>query len=291
MKNNKFVFLVLAPIVLLFSIFMVFPIIGGFIISLFDYNPLRKENIFLGLDNFTRLLNDPLFAKSLSNTLIFVAVTVALNVCICLLLSQLITTVKSGKLRAAFRVIFFMPCVAPLVASSVVWGGLYATKYGLINNVLNSVFGIPPINWLGTPKFVIPAIVVFTLWADIGYNIILFSAGMDGIPSDYYEAAEIDGASAVQRFFKITLPLLGRTVSFVIAMTTISHFQMFAQFQVLAMRGGPENSGNVLTYYIYKTAFQTKDMGYASAMAVALFAIIMVVTLIQQRLNRVDWGY
>lgn len=283
--------IVLVPIIALFMVFLVLPILGGFVISLFDYNPLRTQNHFVGLANFAKLFTDPIFIKSLTNTLTFVIITVALNIVITLFLAFLITTLQSNKLRSLFRVLFFMPCIAPLVASATVWRALYAVDFGLINNVMRDVLNIPAINWLGTPAYVLPAIIVFTLWADMGYNIILFSAGMDGIPTDFYEAAAIDGAGKVKRFFTITLPLLGRTLSFVIAMTLISHFQMFAQFPVLANKGGPNQAANVLTYYIYKVAFQTKDMGYASAISIVLFVLIMVFTIIQQRVNRVDWGY
>ncbi len=291
MKNNKFVFIALIPIFLELVVFLGLPIFGGFGISFFEYNPLRSDNHFIEIENFKRLLNDAVFLKSLGNTLLFVAVTVLINICITLILAYCISALNQGKARGFFRVVFFMPCVAPLVASSTVWARLYSTKYGLINHMVSNVFGGTPQNWLGDPGLVMLSVIVFTLWADIGYNILLFSAGMDGIPHAFYEAAEIDGVNTFSKFFLITLPLLGRTISFVIAMTLISHFQMFAQFQVLAPRGGPENSGNVLTYYIYKTAFQNKDMGYASSIAVVLFAIIMVVTMVQQRLNRVDWGY
>jgi len=270
---------------------MILPIIAGLVMSMYDYNPLRQVNPFIGFDNFAKLFNDPIFAKSLKNTLFFVFVTATLNICLCLFLSQLITSLRWSKLRSAFRVLFFMPCVAPLIASATVWRGLYSTNYGLINQLMENVLHIPGINWLGSPSFVMPAVIIFTLWADIGYNIIILSAGMDGIPKEFYEAADIDRAGPVKKFFNVTMPLLGRTLSFVIAMTFISHFQMFAQFQVFAFRGGPNQSGNVLTYYIYKTAFVSKDMGYASAIAMALFVLILVFTVIQQRLNKVDWGY
>jgi len=259
--------------------------------SLFDYNPLRSHNDFIGVANFLKLFHDPLFFKALKNTLYFVFATVPLNIAITLILAQFISSLKWQKLRSSFRVLFFMPCIAPLVASSMVWKQMYNVRYGVINSLLEGVLNIPAINWLGTPALVIPSVILFTLWADIGYNIIIFSAGIDGIPTDFYEAADIDGASPLTKFFKVTLPLLGRTSSFVIAMTFISHFQMFAQFQVLATKGGPGNSGTVLTYLIYKTAFQNKDMGYASAIALALFVLIMIFTIIQQRVNRVDWGY
>ena len=291
MKNNRFVYLALIPVFLELAVFMFAPIIAGFVISMFNYNPLRADNAFIGFMNFSRLTGDAVFRKSTLNTITFVSITVLLNICITLLIAQLITMVPWNKLRSLFRVIFFLPCVAPLVAESVVWGQLYSTKYGFINVTLKNLFNIPATNWLGNASYVMLAIILFTLWADIGYNIVIFSAGMDGIPTDFYEAANIDGAGVLQKFFMITLPLLARTLSFVVAMTLISHFQMFAQFNVLAGNGGPDNSGNVLTYYIYYNAFTKKDMGYASAIAVALFFIIMAVTIVQQRLNRVDWEY
>ena len=138
---------------------------------------------------------------------------------------------------------------------------------------------------------VMVAMIIFTIWADIGYNTVLFCAGLDGIPKDFSEAAQIDGAGPVRRFIYITLPLLGRTFIFVLMMTLISHFQMFVQFMVLAQRGAPNNAATVLTLLIYKEGFSNQNMGYASAIAVILFLVIMVVTVIQRRVNRVDWGY
>ena len=135
------------------------------------------------------------------------------------------------------------------------------------------------------------SVIVFTLWADLGYNIILFCAGIDGIPKDIYEAADINGAGRFTKFFRITLPLLGRTMTFVSLMTLISYFQMFAQFEVLAYQGGPQNSGLVLTSYIYKTAFAYREMGYAAAISMVLFVIIVIVSIIQKRVNKVDWEY
>lgn len=299
MKNNRFVAASLAPMFAFLLVFSVLPLILGLGITMFDYNPLAAHHPFVGLDNIRGLFTDNVFKVALKNTLTFVVVTVALNIAITLFFAQIISSLRRNWMRGFLRVVFFMPCVAPLVAASVVWGasGLYATKYGLINNILKTVFGIPPHNWLGTPSTLMPAIIVFTLWADIGYNIIIFCAGIDGIPDDFYEAASIDGAGPVYKFFFITLPLLGRTLGFVVSMTLISHFQMFAQFQMFTRSsgrnmGGPNNAGLVLTLDIYRTAFElNKDMGYASAIALVLFLIIMVFTVISQWLNRVDWGY
>jgi len=295
MRNNKFVIAGLAPVFACIIIFMIIPIVWGLALSFTDYKTLAPETSFVGADNFVNLFSDKVFLISLSNTMVFTFVTVAINIVITLLVAQFICTLGSNKTRSLLRMIFFMPCVAPLVASSVVWKQMYSTKYGLINTVLNSWFGLPHHNWLGNADTLLPAIIVFTLWADIGFNIIIFSAGMDGIPTDFYEAANIDGAGRFQKFFYVTLPLLRRTFAFVLLMTLISHFQMFAQFDVMTRvgnsSGGPANAGMVMTLDIYKTAFKYKELGYASAMAMILLIIILVVSIISQRANRAKWSY
>ena len=291
-KNNLFVATVLFPALGLLSVFIVIPIIGSFVISLFDYNPLRGSNTFLGLDNYARMLADKAFLSALSNTLRFVGVAVLVNITLTLTLSQFISGIKRKWLRNLFLVGIFMPCIAPVANSAVVWSrSLFPTKGGLINQII-SAFGGSPVNWVGDPLMVIPSIIFFTVWVDIGYNTILFTAGTDGIPTDFHEAAVIDGAGPLTRFFMVTLPLLGRTLTFVIAMTLISHFQMFAQFHVMTKSGGgPGGSSWVLTTLIHYSGFTAKDMGYASAISVALFSLILLATIIQQRLNRVDWEY
>ncbi|QOX65133.1 sugar ABC transporter permease [Anoxybacterium hadale] len=296
MKNNRFVYTILTPIFICMIVFTLLPILIGLGISLFDYNPLAAGNAFVGFENFKKLTTDGVFHIALKNTLIFVLVTVSLNIVLALLIAQAISSMRSNKTRSFTRMIFFMPIVAPLAASSLVWKVMYANKYGLFNNILGNL-GLPTQNWLGDPAWLLPAIILFTIWADIGYNIIIFSAGMDGIPHDFIEAAAIDGAGPVRRFFFITLPLLGRTTAFVVTMTLISHFQMFAQFEIMGRSagspggGGPNNVGMVLTLEIYKEAFKYKNMGYASAIALVLFLIILVVTVISQRISRSDWRY
>ena len=283
--------MVLAPALALLTLFVVVPIIGSFVISLFNFNPLRQTNTFLGLENYKRAFENPVYIKSVQNSLIFMFTTVAINIAITLLLSQCISNIKRKFLRNLILVSIFLPCVAPIANSAVVWGrSLFPLRDGLFNRVILA-FGAAPLDWLGNPKFILMSIIIFTIWADIGYNTILFTAGIDGIPRDFYEAADIDGAGPVLRFFNITLPLLGRTFSFVAAMTMISHFQMFAQFMVFARNGGAGNGGRVMTTYIYHMGFTAKDMGSAAAMSVTLFFIIMIFTIVQQRINRVDWGY
>jgi len=295
MVNKKFVIGSLTPVFACIIIFMIIPIIWGLALSFTDHKPLAPETNFVAMDNFIKLFSDKVFMMALNNTLVFVFVTVAINIVITLLIAQFICTLGSNKTRSLLRMIFFMPCVAPLVASSIVWKQMYSTKYGLINTVLNSWFDMPHQNWLGNPETLLPAIIVFTLWADIGFNIIIFSAGMDGIPTNFYEAADIDGAGRFQKFFHVTLPLLRRTFCFVLTMTLISHFQMFAQFDIMTRvgnsSGGPANAGMVMTLDIYKTAFKYKELGYASSMAMILLIIILVCSIISQRLNRADWSY
>jgi multiple sugar transport system permease protein/raffinose/stachyose/melibiose transport system permease protein len=207
------------------------------------------------------------------------------------LLAQCISGIKRRILRNLVLAAVFLPCVAPIANSAVVWSrSLYPTRGGLFNMILDAIGGTP-INWIGNPSMLMPALILFTVWVDIGYNTVLFTAGMDGIPKDFYEAADIDGVGPVRRFFHITLPLLGRIFSFVSVMTLISHFQMFAQFEIMAKDGGAGKAGQVLTTFIYYTGFKAKDMGYASTISVALFLVILVITMVQRRLNRVDWEY
>jgi len=291
LKNNKFVFAVLFPIFVLVIIFLILPLIYGLGISFFEYNPLRQKNPFVGLSNYVKLFRDDVFVKATINTLFFVFVTVPINIVFTLTLAKFINTLHSNKFRSFFRTLYFLPCVAPMVVAATVWGGnIFSTRYGILNTILSSM-GMQRVNFIGDARLVMYCLIVFTVWVDFGYNTVLFSAGLDAIPAQFEEAGKIDGAGPFQRFIYITFPLLRRTFVFVTIMTIISHFQMFVQFMVLAQRGGPNNASTVLTFYVYKLAFINKDMGYASAVAFVLFVIIMIVTLIQRRLNRIDWGY
>ncbi|MDR3138308.1 MAG: sugar ABC transporter permease [Treponema sp.] len=292
MKSYKFVIAVLAPVFILIATFQIIPIFLGLGISFFNYSPLNEHNIFIGFSNFIKLVKDPIFYKAFGHTFYFVVVSTGMNLVLTLVIAQIISSFRSNKLRSGFRVIFFMPCVAPLAATGFVWKLMYDHRFGLINIILNRLFNITPRAWLGEAGTVLPAIIIFSLWADIGYNIILFCAGIDGIPRDFFEAAVIDGAGPVARFFRITLPLLARTTCFVLAMTMIFYFQSFAQFEVMQRdHGGPNDIGLVLSLLIYRTAFKFKDMGYAATISLGLFLMIMVFTIISQKVNKVDWGY
>ncbi len=293
MKRDKhrFLLLVLVPCFSAVFIFLVLPIIGTFLISFMEYNPLRNENTFVGLSNYARMLQDRSFFKAMGNTLLFTFCAVAINIVLALAMATAISQFESNRTRSFFRMMVFLPCIAPMVASAVVWlRSLYEPRGGMFN-ALRRAFGLEGISWVGDARYLMISVIIFTLWADIGYNVILFSAGIDGIPGDLYDSAKLDGAGRWQLFRNITLPLLGRTTTFILLMTLTSYFQMFAQFQIFAPKEGPQQSGLVMTGYIYKQAFVVKEMGYAAAISMALFVVILIVSAVQQRLGRVDWEY
>ncbi|MGO5052545.1 carbohydrate ABC transporter permease [Lachnospiraceae bacterium LCP25S3_G4] len=291
MKNTKFVQLILIPSFLVLFIFTIFPLFYGLGISFLDYNPARHNNPFIGLENYMKLFQDPIFKKAVGNTLLFSVLGVCANIVITLFLAQLISILPKKGWKTLFRTILFIPCIAPMVGTSVVWKyGILQTDGGTLNQLCN-LLGIPPKNWFGTTTALLMIIIVYTLWADIGYNVVLFTAGLESVPKEFDEAAKIDGASSIRRFLSIRLPLMGRTFAFVFIMTMANYFQMFAQFKILSPKGGVGKSSMVLTNYIYTQSFTSNDMGYASAIATALFFIIFIVALIQNRMMRADWSY
>lgn len=291
MKNKRFVAAVMLPSVLFLFMFCVFPLIYGLGVSFFKYNPANTHNDFLGLANYKRLVQDPIFWKALKNTVVFAAAAVTLNILITLFLAKIISILRSKALKTLFRTILFLPCIAPKVGTALVWKyGILGTETGVLNQILG-LFGIEPTNWFLTSTPLFAVIIVFTLWSDIGYNIVLFSAGIEGIPNVFNEAAALDGAGAFYRFWKVELPLLGRTFAFVAITTMADYFKIFAQFRVLAKDGGRNDTAMVLTNYVYKTSFGSFDMGYGSAIAAALFLVVFVVVMIQNRVMRADWSY
>lgn len=291
MKNNRFVAIVLIPGFLFLLVFVVFPVVYGLGISLYDYNPANSQNPFTGIENYKRLIHDEVFWIAVKNTIFFCVAAVTANIVITLFLAEIISALPSKWMKTLFRTILFIPCIAPMVGTSTVWKyGIFGTDGGALNRIAG-LFGAAPKNWfLTTWQFMI-LIIVFTLWADIGYNVVLFTAGIEGVPKEFEEAAAIDGAGPVRRFLHIKLPLMGRTFAFVAIMTMANYFQMFAQFRVFAASGGRNHSAMVLTNYVYKMSFDSFDMGYASAVAAALFVLVFVVAMVQNKMMRMDWSY
>ena len=265
-------------------------VVYGLGISFFNYNPANSHNMFLGLENYQKMFQDDTFWLALKNTVFFGTVALILNLIVTLFLAEIISILPSKRWKTLFRTIFFIPCIAPVVGTSMVWKhGIVATD-GMLNAFLK-LFGVAPHNWYLTQGPLLIIIIVYTLWADLGYNVVLFSAGVENVPKEFEEAAALDGAGGLQRFLYIKLPLMGRTFVLVAVMTMADYFQMFTQFNIFAANGGRNNSAMVLTNYIYRTSFGNFDMGYASALSVGLFVVVFSIALIQNRLMRIDWGY
>ncbi len=273
----------LAPNLIGFICFTVLPIVASLVLSFYEW-PLLGTAVFNGLDNFIKLFfHDPVFWEVVGNTLYFVVGYVILNLVISLGLGLWLTS----KIRAKgiFRFIFFLPVVAPMVANAVVWRLLFTPHTGLIAQATKALTGLDGPNWLGSPQWSMPAVIIMSVWAGFGYNMIIFIAGIESIPVSLYEAASIDGAGWWTRLFRITLPLLSPSIFFATVMTIISSLQVFAQPYILT-GGGPGSSTTTLVYYLYKQGFQGFEMGYASAIAWSLFILIMGLTLLQFRAQK-----
>src|ERR671933_284162 len=273
-------YLFILPSFVGFLVFLVIPILASLGLSLFEWELLLPPR-FVGLQNFATLAQDPLFRAVLLNTAYYAFGLVPLNIVLSLGLAVWLNT----KLRGLtfYRLAFFLPVVTVTVAVALVWKWMYQPEVGLINVALGWLH-IPAPNWLGDTRWAMPALILMSLWKGFGYNMVLFLAGLQGIPGQIYEAALIDGAGAWQRFWRITLPLLSPTMFFAVVMTVISSFQVFDQAYVMT-GGGPANATNTIVLYIFQNGFQFFRMGYASAIAWVLFAVIFIFTLLQMRLQ------
>ncbi|MBY0147559.1 carbohydrate ABC transporter permease [Neobacillus niacini] len=279
-KNENLVGLFfVSPMLIGVSILVLLPIFATFALSFADWSfitPLSQLK-WVGFDNFTRLFEDAVFLKSLRNNAIFV-----LTVPICMAISLLIaiTIDKNVYMKGFFKVAFFMPYISSVVAIAVVWQVLFHPSAGPINQVLMSL-GIknPPL-WIADPNFALISIMIIQIWISIGFNMIIYLAGLQSIPRDLYEAADIDGANAWVKFRNITLPLISPTSFFLFITGIISTFKVFDLIAVLT-KGGPMNSTSMIVWNLYDTAFVNLKIGYASAMAVVLFIVVFGITVFQ----------
>jgi ABC-type sugar transport system permease subunit len=273
----------LLPDVLGLAIFVALPIVGAFYISLHDWSGIGARE-YSGLQNYEDLLADEAFRDSLKITVVYTAVFVPLLFSISLGLALLVN--QGLKLTGFFRSAYFAPFMVSLVVSSVLWAFMLQNPAGAVNQIIG-LFGIEPQPWLGSTRFSLISIVLVTLWQGVGYSMIIFLAGLQDIPRVYYEAATIDGAGAWRRFRYITLPLLKPTSVFVGLISFIQALQLFDPIFVLT-QGGPAGSTTTAVFYIYETAFEFLQLGYASALSVVLFAIILVFSLLQLRVFRTE---
>ncbi|MDD5220432.1 MAG: sugar ABC transporter permease [Candidatus Bipolaricaulis sp.] len=236
---------------------------------------------FVGLQNFSNLLKDELFWRYLWNTFYYAIGTIPLTVILAFFLAYLL----NRKIRGVvfFRTLYFLPSVTLLVAIAIVWSWLYNADFGLFNFFLGKL-GITGPRWLQSKTWAMPAIIIMGIWKGVGYSMLIFLAGLQTIPEQYYEAAEIDGANWWHRIIHITIPLISPTTFFVIVTTTIGSIQGFDQFYIMT-RGGPSGATTTLVYYIFQNAFEWFKMGYAATVAMMLFVIVLALTLLQWRLS------
>ena len=276
-----------APALALIAGFFFVPVIGGLLLSLTDFDIYAigdpSAARVVGLANYVQLLNQPLFWKALGNTFYFVALGGPLSV-LASLGAALLVSQRSVRFPGLFRSIFFMPVVTTLVAVAIVWRYLYHPQYGLVNAGL-AWFHVPPVDWLGDPHWAMPAIIVMTVWKNFGYNMLIFIAGLQSVPDELYDAANVDGAGPVRQFFNVTLPMLRPTLLFVSVITMIGYFQLFAEPYVMT-QGGPLRSTTSVVLLMYEEGFRWWRMGYAAAIAFVLFVVILLATMVQFRLQR-----
>ena len=284
-RNARTGWLMIAPVLLGFVLFVVYPIFSVIRDSFTSYNPLSGESAFIGIDNYTRLISDDTALTVARNTFIFALLLVPINMILALTLASILNANFAGKI--GFRAIFFSPVVVSTVAWTIVWRYILQDD-GPINFGLGQI-GIDGANWLQDGSWPMISVVMVQVFKNVGMNMVFFLAALQGVPDEMYEAAEIDGAKRWSQFRYITLPFISPTILLVSVLTIAGAFQVFAQVLLLTS-GGPGLSTTVLAYYIYLTAFKIFDLGYASALATVLFIFIMILTVIQWRLRK-KWSF
>jgi multiple sugar transport system permease protein len=274
-------YLFIAPNILLFFTFMIIPILFTFYISFHEWGLFGKPD-FTGFENYTRMFQDKVFWTSLWNTLYYTAGTVPFSAAFGLIGALLLN--QKVPFRSVFRTIFFAPIVVSLVAAGLIWSWMFNPNYGLFKEILG-MFGVQGVDWLSSSTWAMPAVILTTLWVRIGYCLVIFLAGLQAVPNSLYEAANMDGANSWQKFWRITLPMLKPTTTFILVMEVIHGFMVFDLIYTMT-NGGPGYSTTVIVQYIYQKAFTEGEMGYASAIGTFFFFIVMMLTMIQMRLGR-----
>jgi ABC-type sugar transport system permease subunit len=278
-EEATFAWLSLAPALLFFAIFVGFPVGYSFYLSFHEWNMMSPTAAWVGLENYTALLGDELFIRSLVQTSLFTAgitaCIVVFSLAVALLLDQQLRTIL------LYRTVYYLPAVTSVVAIGIVWLWVFDPQFGMINQLLRGI-GVTGPRWLADQKLALPALILTAAWRNVGYFATIFLAGLQGIDRMYYEAARIDGAGAWACFRWVTLPLLRPTMLFVVIMSVILSFQVFALVYVMT-GGGPAGSTSVIVFYLYQMAFTYFRMGYACAVGYVLFGIIFVLTLVQFR--------
>lgn len=275
-----FCYVALLPVLALFFYVRILPIGFGFMLSFYRWNLLTPRKPFVGWDNYSGLLGDENFQLALRNTTIYSFSTVLISTALALPLAVFLS--RRSKLSAFYQTVYFLPVITPLVPMSIAWKWIYDYNYGVLNYGL-SLVGLPSVPWLTDPDIALWALVIMGVWKALGYNLVLFMVGLRNIPPEYMEAAELDGASGWQRFWRVTLPLLKPILLYVLVTATINAFNVFTQVYVMTLgsQSSPGQAVRMLVFDIYTNGFQFFRMGYASAEAVTLTLIVLGLTVIQ----------
>jgi len=287
MRSERAAWTFVAPALVVLGVFLVLPVCAALLLSFTDFDIYALANLdnlrFIGLANYVDVLRTPLFWKALANTVWFVVLALPLSLALSLGAALLLNS-PLARFKGLHRTALFAPVVTTVVAVAIIWRYLFHTRYGLINYALGHL-GIGPIDWLGDPHWAMPALVLFAVWKNFGYNMIILLAGLQAIPQDLYEAARIDGASAWRRFWHITLPGLRPVLLLVAVITIAGYFQLFAEPYVMT-RGDPLQSTVSVLYLMYEEGFKWWNLGRACAIAFLLFALILVITRVLLRFAR-----
>lgn len=281
-KDSFWAALMIMPALLGTIIFILIPVIGSFFISLTEWDLISPPK-FVGINNYVKLFEDPVFYQVISITTVYAIAVVILGIILPIILAIALNQKIKGLVL--FRTAYFIPVITPMIVAGIVWSWIFDPNNGIINFLLKIVgFSHQP-NWLFDSKWALIAIIIVSVWKNLGYNMLIFLAGLQGIPDTLYEAAELDGATGIKKHWHVTIPMLTPSIFFVCVMSTISAFQVFDLIYLMTS-GGPENSTMVIVYWLFKNAFEFFKVGYASSIAYVLFIIILILTLIQWKLRK-----
>ena len=285
MINRKKIlpYLIVSPYIVHFILFVSFPVAFSIILTFHKWNIISPME-YTGVNNYIQLFNDKTFFKSIGNTLIFLVIHIPLQIIVALFLAEILN--QKIKLRGAFRGAFFLPVIVSGVVVTILWQQLYGYDTGLLNRLLTGI-GLDKVGWLTDPNIAMSSIALMATWKNVGLYIILFLVGLQTVPTQYYEAADLEGASHIQKFFKITLPMINPTIFMVVILSTIGGFSLFIEPYIMT-GGGPLNSTVSAVLYIYKQGFFYYHMGYAATLGLFFAFIILAVVVIQKKFIEKD---
>ncbi len=283
LKKKILPYLLVSPYLIHFAVFIAFPVIFSIVLTFHEWNIISPMK-YNGLNNYIRLFNDPVFWKSLLNTLTFLVIHIPLQIAVSLFLAEVLN--QKIKFRGFFRAAFFLPVIVSGVVVTILWQQLFGFDAGLLNRLLVSI-GLDKVGWLTDPNVAMPSIALMATWKNVGLYIVLFLVGLQTVPPHYYEAADLEGATHIQKFFKITLPIINPTIFMVVILSTIGGFSLFIEPYVMT-GGGPLNSTISAVLYIYKQGFFYYHMGYSATLGLFFAMLILVVIMIQKRFVEKD---